>query len=111
MSATPYDIKTEEELVFSFVSEGKKGRIVKIVRYDETAPGLFNLGFGDQIGQEFDFDDLAISDNGDMVKVLATVIMTIFLFFKQFPNATIFIQGSTPERTYLYHRIANKYFD
>ncbi|HFA51619.1 MAG TPA: hypothetical protein ENJ95_21610 [Bacteroidetes bacterium] len=111
MSAAPYPIKTEDELVFSFVSEGPRGRIRKIVRFDLIGPGLYNLGFGDQLENSLDFDDFANTNNGDMKKVLATVISTIFLFFEKYPNQALYVEGSDSIRTRLYIRIANNYFD
>ncbi|HFA51617.1 MAG TPA: hypothetical protein ENJ95_21600 [Bacteroidetes bacterium] len=111
MSAAPYPIKTEDELVFSFVSEGPRGRIKKVVKYQEFSPGYFNLAFGDQVqnGGSTAIDDKASSDNGDMKKVLATVISTLELFFEKRPECAVLFKGSTPGRTLLYHRIIKNY--
>ena len=81
MSATPYEIKIEDDLVFSFVSEGPKGRIQKIVKYQMITSDLYNLGFGDRIDNSMNFDDKARTNNKDMNRVLATVLATIPIFF------------------------------
>ena len=88
---------------FEFVSEGPRGRIVKLVKYTETSvKGVYNLGFGDKMGEEDDFDDMVISDNKDSVRVLATVAETVYRFTNKFPNASVLATGSTPTRTRLY---------
>ena len=109
MSATPYPIKTEDELVFSFVSEGPKGRIVKIVKYQEFMPGIYNLAFGDQIQDSNDFDDNVNSNNEDLPKIIATVMATVEIFLDQLPDKIIYFEGSTSHRTNLYHRIIKNY--
>ncbi len=109
MSATPYPIKTEDELVFSFVSEGPQGRIVKIVKYQEVEHRVFNLAFGDQIAGSNDIDDLVISNNNDLPRIIATVILTIEIFFHQMPDRVVYFEGSTRQRTVLYHRIISNY--
>lgn len=109
MSAAPYPIKTEDELVFSFVSEGPKGRIVKIVKYQEILPGIFNLAFGDQIPASNDLDDTVNSNNEDLPKIIATVMATVEIFFDRLPDKIIYFEGSTGHRTNLYHRVIKNY--
>lgn len=62
---------------------------------------LFNLALVDQ-NDDGTLDDLSISNNQDMARVLATVIRTMYYFFDSHPTATIFFAGSTPSRTRLY---------
>ncbi len=109
MSATPYDVNTEKELVFSFVSEGPKGRIVKLVKYQEILPNLYNLGFGDQIPGTLEVDDKVVSNNSDLDKVMASVMLTIGLFFRRKPDSAITFKGSNLIRTKLYQRIIQNY--
>jgi hypothetical protein len=99
-----YDVESAPSLTtFEFVSEGKKGKIRKIIQYLEyKESGIFNLGFGDKIGETDEFDDKAVTNNGDIDKVLATVASTIPRFFDQYPKAAIFATGSSPSRTRLY---------
>ena len=105
MSEKPYTIKQEESLIFSFTSVGPKGRIEKLVRYDKMSSSLFNLTFGDRIGNSYDIDDESRSNNGDMIKVLSTVIETIDFFFEKHSGFSLQFQGSTESRTKLYIRI------
>jgi uncharacterized protein DUF6934 len=55
-------------------------------------------------------DDQAISNNGDIVKVLATVINIIRDFTMQHPDVYVTFAGSTDERMKLYTRILKSYF-
>jgi hypothetical protein len=89
--------------LYKFTSIGFKGSFVKVVRYyDLDFEDFYNLGFGDEHPITGDLDDLAITDNGDTQKVLATVAMTLYTFINHYPNAKIFIKGSTKARTRLY---------
>jgi len=92
-------------LDYEFDSEGPKGRIRKVVSYSPQYAGgirYFNLGFGDLNKATGKIDDLAITDNQDREKVLATVAATLLEFIRQFPDATVYATGSTPARTRLY---------
>jgi hypothetical protein len=104
MNQPKYLYKTEKEFtIFEFVSDGPKGRILKIVEYSETATkGVFNLAFGDFDKKMNTINDLSITNNGDSLKVLATVASTVYAFFEKHPNAYIVATGSTNVRTRLY---------
>ena len=53
-------------------------------------------------------NDFAITNNGDSLKVLATVASTVYAFTEKYPNAWIVATGSTNVRTRLYRMgIAN----
>jgi len=56
-----------------------------------------------------EIDDKIVSDNGDMEKVLATVISIIYAFTEEFPDKWVYITGSSPTRTRLYRIIIMKY--
>ena len=51
-----------------------------------------------------------ILNNGDIIKVLATVVDILRHFTEQYPLAEIYFQGSTEERTNLYGRILRTYY-
>jgi hypothetical protein len=53
----------------------------------------------------YEIDDKAVSNNGDMIKVLATVIQIIRDFFAINSEASIIIRGSSSVRTRLYQKI------
>lgn len=113
MNLPQYDIYFNEENpnTFEFVSEGKNGKIKKLVVYQEMTQGVFNLAFGDKDLETGLLDDKSISDNGDTEKVLATVVLTVFIFTNKYPNAYIFATGSTPARTRLYRRSIFKFLE
>jgi len=96
--------KSEEQLTFfEFISEGSKGRIKKVVQYSETSTkNVFNLGFGDLDEKTKGIDDLSVTNNGDSLKVLATVASTVYAFIEKHPEAWILATGSTSVRTRLY---------
>ena len=112
MIAEKYHLRAEKSLTtFEFVSEGPKGAIKKLVQFQATnEPGLYNLAFGDKVG-ETEIDDLAVSDNGDSEKVLATVVSALYAFFDKYPAAFVYATGSTKARTRLYRMGITKYYD
>lgn len=65
---------------------------------NEEVP-VYNLAFGDGVEA---IDDLAVSDNGDADKVLATVAAAAEQFMAEHPAALLYAIGSTPSRTRLY---------
>ena len=83
-----YQLKFSESFImYEFISEGVKGRIPKIIKYTESSTkGIFNLGFGDKIGDTNDFDDESISNNQDSIRVLATVADSVYIFTDKFPD-------------------------
>jgi hypothetical protein len=109
MSAVRYPISTDDNLTFYFTSEGPKGKIEKVVKFEQFAPETFNLGFCDRKSVAEDFDDHTISNNGDIRKVLATVIQTIALFFEHYPDMRIYVEGADDRRRRLYERILKQY--
>ena len=104
MNKPKYLYKTEDKFaIFEFVSEGPKGSIKKMVEYSETATeNVYNLGFGDYDETTKSVNDLSVTNNGDSLKVLATVASTVYAFIEKHPNAYILATGSTNVRTRLY---------
>lgn len=111
MNLPKYDVLPDEtKHIYEFVSEGKKGCIYKMVKFQKTnLINVYNLGFGDENPITGEIDDKIVSDNGDMEKVLATVISIIYAFTEEFPNKWVYITGSSPTRTRLYRIIIMKY--
>jgi hypothetical protein len=104
MNKLKYLYKTEREFtIYEFVSEGPKGSIKKMVEFTETATeNVYNLGFGDYDEKTNSINDLSATNNGDSLKVLATVASTVYVFIEKHPNAHILATGSTNIRTRLY---------
>ncbi len=99
-----YNYRSESTLHFyEFVSEGPKGLIKKVVIYTETTiENVYNLGFGDYDESTNGINDLSVTNNGDSLKILATVASTVYAFTEKYPNAWILATGSTAVRTRLY---------
>jgi hypothetical protein len=93
----------ETSMVFEFISEGIRGRISKLVIYSKThLHNFYNLGFGDKDDITGNINDEVVTNNGDSEKVLATVASTLYIFMEKFPDAMVFVTGSTKARTRLY---------
>jgi hypothetical protein len=108
MDRPVYPIAEIEPLVFRFDSIGPKGIIPKLIVYQPMgAENEFNLALLDitQTG----LSDFSISANGDMEKVIASVIATFDLFFRHHPDARVVFSGSSPSRIRLYCIIISKY--
>ena len=74
-----------------------------MVEYTETGQeNVFNLAFGDYDKITKSIDDLSITNNGDSLKVLATVASTVYAFTERYSESWIFATGSTSVRTRLY---------
>jgi hypothetical protein len=83
---------------------------VKIVEFAPLkAKNVMSLGFGDLLA-DGSIDYKASSNNGDIIKVLATVIDILRHFTAQHPATIVFFTGSTDDRTKLYTRILKMYY-
>lgn len=104
MNKPKYLYKSEENLtLFEFYSEGPKGLVKKVVQYSETSTeNVFNLGFGDFDDETMGINDLSVTNNGDSLKVLATVASTVYAFTAKHPEAWVLATGSTAARNRLY---------
>ena len=90
--------------LYIFESIGPNGSIYKVVIFSEIENGKYNLGFGDYDPLTNEIDDKIVSDNGDMIKVIATVVGIALKFLSENPMTYIYIKGSTPLRTQFYNR-------
>ena len=113
MKLPKYQLKSTEKLSsYEFISEGTKGLITKRIQFTQiNRKGVYNLAFGDKDILSGDIDDLAISNNGDSEKILATVIGAVYSFCDKNPNAWILATGSTASRTRLYQIGIAKYYE
>lgn len=112
MQIDRYALKSGTDLTtFEFVSEGPRGAIHKLIFFQPTnEPDLYNLAFGDKDPITGDLSDLAVSNNGDTDKVLATVVAALYAFFDHFPEAFVYATGSTPTRTRLYRMGMSRFY-
>jgi hypothetical protein len=95
---------------YLFLSSGRR-RVSKIVVFTVLEQkNFYNLGFGDLLPNG-EIDDKANTNNGDMIKVLSTIIHIIMDFTELNRGAKIAFMGSTKERTALYQRILSNYLN
>lgn len=104
-------VYSQSEKQYTFKSIGKNGNILKVVKFVEFQDNVYNLGFGDFDPHKNQIDDTIVTDNGDMTKVLATVVSIIVEFLSENPVAHVFFEGSTKSRTRLYQIAINRYYD
>jgi hypothetical protein len=109
MTQTSYTYYRTIQGRYIFVSAGKK-HIQKVVQFESTVnENIMNMAFGDLL-EDGSLDDTIKSNNGDMVRVLATVIEILKDYTRRHPNKEILFTGSTPQRTKLYTRILKTYY-
>ncbi|MFC5191131.1 DUF6934 family protein [Algoriphagus aquatilis] len=108
-----YPLSSSDQLMtFEFASEGKLGRVAKLVAYQPTnLKGVFNLAFGDKNADTGQINDRIITDNGDRDKVLATVASTVYAFTDKYPDSWVYLTGSTKSRTRLYRIGISKFLE
>ena len=102
-------LSEDSRLFFEFFSEGPKGRILKLMEYTPTSTeNVFNLGFGDYDEATDAINDFSVTNNGDSLKVSATVASTVYAFTDKYPDAWILATGNMAARSKLYRMgIAN----
>lgn len=94
---------------YFFISKGVQC-IEKVIEFTPTHDiGVLNLAFGD-LSEDGSICDIVNSNNGDIAKVMSTVVRIVRDFTDQYPHYRIFFKGSTDERTRLYGRILKIYY-
>jgi hypothetical protein len=113
MKLPKYHLKAESRFTrFEFISEGVKGPVRKLIEFQATTDSdVYNLAFGDKDPLTGDINDLAVTNNGDTERVLATVIAALYVFFDNYPDAYVYATGSTKARTRLYRIAITKFFE
>jgi hypothetical protein len=94
---------------FFFESEGIQGKIVKIVLFTPMKDNRWNLGFGDW--HKGEVDDLVVSNNQDIVKIMQTVVKAIYLFFEVYPQRIVVFKPVDEKRKKLYNFILKKHIN
>ncbi|WP_288426095.1 hypothetical protein [uncultured Spirosoma sp.] len=113
MNLERYPLKAEDSLtVFEFISEGPNGLVHKLIQFQPTSYSkVYNLAFGDKNEATGEIDDLAVSNNRDTEKVLATVVAALYAFFDKYPDAYVYATGSTSARTRLYRMGITRFYE
>lgn len=98
--------------VFEFTSSGKNGRIRKAIKFTQTLNGnVYNLGFGDIVFSDeatIEIDDDTLSNNGDLEKVIATVVHSVYLFVEHHPDMYILFGSSNKAKLRMYRMFLSR---
>jgi hypothetical protein len=115
MAQDRYEVQAVGDTDYHFTSIGPKGPVEKVVQFRLllTKPDLqvFNLAFGDWNKGTRRMDDIAVSNNNDTIKILATVAHAVSDFTERYPNAIIYATGSSDARNRLYQMSINKFWN
>ena len=89
--------KSAQDLTFFFISKGQQD-IIKVIQYSFVQKlndkNVYNLGFGDYDITNDSIIDNVNTNNGDAYKVFNTVLSTIPIFFENYRNDILMVQGS-----------------
>lgn len=102
------------EFIFESNNQHGTNRVIKmasyvpIMRYGKV---YYNLEFGDLNSRTRRIDDLVVTDNGDMRKVLKTVASTLEIFFEDFPDKQVHLDGSNQVRRAYYRKLIKDYYN
>lgn len=108
-----YLVRVSTDLsTFGFTSVSDNKVIEKRVEYTDTKiilddKPIYNLGFGD-VDKNGNIDDEAESNNGDIVKVISAVSLTIYEYTAKYPNRYIYFRGSNTQRTEFYQTLLKR---
>jgi hypothetical protein len=109
MKKEGYKLYASSSLSYTFVSKGKRGEILKGVFFEEVFENIYNLALVDYDPETKQWSDEVASDNGDIVKIMATVVVVISEFLNEQPERIVYFKGNTPIKQKLYNRIMNNY--
>ncbi len=98
---------SEDYLNFYFESCSSGCTIPKVVEFEEIEPGTYNLAFGD-VSEKGELNDSVVSNNGDMQKVLATVVQAVLTFLEIYPDRRVYFSGNSRARNRLYRALLSK---
>ena len=102
----PY-FATRNKTSFIFESTGKQGTIIKIIQFTLLDSGEWNLGFGDW--NNGIIDDLTISNNHDLIRVIQTVAKATYVFFEEYPESVVIIKPVDERRKKLYNLVFQRH--
>lgn len=109
MSVSGYPLFKQTEDFYWFISSGPNGNIYKgifLSRADiPTISNSYNLGLADYISGKW--TDENRTGNGDVEKVMGTIVTFIASYLTKFPNRRIYVRGNTEAKRRLYQRLAS----
>lgn len=101
---------SEDYMRFSFESRSQDRVVAKSVEFNRIGAKTYNLAFGD-VDENGDLNDLVVTDNGDMRKVLSTIAQIVITFLGVYAERQVFFTGSSPARTRLYRVVLSREVD
>ena len=112
MNQPYYDFQIfEDAFRFEFETTSQEKTIPKAILFQRTnLPNYYNLTLADILSDGSN-DIFSKSNNGDLEKILSTVIQTILVFLAYHPPAKVVFTGNTPSRTRLYQIVLSKELD
>jgi hypothetical protein len=113
MSLNPYPIESDENrLIFRFQSISSIKTIQKVILFIplKSNPDVYNLALCD-VDELGELRDDVKSNNDDLERVMATVILTIETFLETNPTKKVFFKGNTQSKTRLYQITINHIFE
>jgi len=110
MKKEGYEYLTEGEVFYTFLSVGKK-EIPKIVYFQEIENKMYNLVLTDVDFLTNSLSDTANSNNGDLPKIMATVVHILFDFLNSNPVACVILEGNTASKQKLYNRLVTNNYE
>jgi hypothetical protein len=93
------------ECMYSFFSIGQQGSIEKIVAFQDMGLLTYNVALADYDRATNTFSDISNSNNFDLLRLFATIFKIANEFLIKNPFCSLYIQGNTPAKMKLYHRI------
>src|ERR1700712_3093437 len=99
----PFEKLSEDE--YFFISKGPKGEVKKLVSFSLLYEDLYNVALESEING-IRMDDLERTNNGDIFRVLNTVVKIIKYELMSKPWRSVFLCGSDSQRVNVYQRRA-----
>ena len=111
MNKDAYSLMSKAEGFYTFVSMGANGEILKAVLFQEIEVEYYNLVLLDYDFVNDQWSDITSSNNGDVIKIISTVVAIITMFFDNHPIAKVYFEGNTKSRNNLYQRVFENYLN
>lgn len=109
MINNPYSyLDSNHKTRFAFQSEGVKGKVIKVIQFERSKDGKWNLGFGDW--KKGKVEDSVMTNNQDALKVIRTVANATIDFLKEHPQSIVKIEPVDDRRKQFYNLIFKRHY-
>lgn len=110
MNTEGYNIDVYDNLFYTFVSIGTNGTVLKGVDFQEIEFGIYNLALLDYQESNESWSDISVTNNGDIIKTMRTVLSIIINFLENNSQYSVVIRANTQIKLLLYNRIFKNYY-